>query len=468
MRLNSEALLHFQECLLNQKNLSRYSRFQPRNRSILHATMSNQEASTSDSPIHLDGTTLEGGGQLLRLALSISSLTYIPIHVTNIRGKRGKISSPGSAGGLKPAHLAGIEWLANATAAKAEGMEVKSKELIFRPSTTGSETATNGSQNERAGVWKDVYQDGKIVRRESRIPMATPGAITLVLQAILPYLLFSSSASVSDQNETVPLRITIEGGTNVTNSPSIEYVIHVLLPLLSLKLGIRPISTTLHKRGWSTGRNEVGSVTFEATPSFPGSTVPPLSFQNRGDLSKVHVSILVPGATARSIVRDKVTAQLLAYYPDIEILFPVDEDSRSDKRLYLLLVAEISNGYRLGCDWLFDMKSQGSTMDQKCEKLVSRVVKDLKRELKHEGCVDEYMQDQLVVFQALAAGKTQVDGGKTRETTLHTKTARWVAEQIVGVKFDELGQCEGVGFVVGEDFKKKRMNEEEDAVKSNG
>lgn len=56
-------------------------------------------------PVHLEGTTLEGGGQLLRLALSLSSLTHIPIHVTRIRGNRSK------DGGLKPAHLAGVQWL---------------------------------------------------------------------------------------------------------------------------------------------------------------------------------------------------------------------------------------------------------------------------------------------------------------------------------------------------------------------
>ncbi|KAL2044053.1 hypothetical protein N7G274_003576 [Stereocaulon virgatum] len=425
--------------------------------------MSDQEAYMSDPPLHLDGTTLEGGGQLLRLALSLSSLTHIPIHVTEIRGKRGKISSPGSAGGLKPAHLAGVEWLAKATAARTEGMKVKSRELVFRPSTTRSAIVMDGSQSEGAGVWKDVYQDGKMVRRESRISMATPGAITLILQAILPYVLFCGSATISDQYETVPLHITIEGGTNVTNSPSIEYVDQVLLPMLSLKLGISPVSTTLHKRGWSSGRNQVGSVTFAIEPLYSASTLPTFVFQDRGSLAKVHVSILVPGVSIRNIVRNMVTTKLLAFYPDIDILFPVDEDSRSDKRLYILLVAETSNGYRLGCDWLFDMKSKGSAVEQKCERLVSKVIKDLKRELEHGGCVDEYMQDQLVIYQALVVGRAQVDGGKGKEGTLHTRTARWVAEQILGLNFDEAGQCEGVGLVVGEDYKNVKIIEQETA-----
>ncbi|MCJ1455354.1 hypothetical protein MMC28_005709 [Mycoblastus sanguinarius] len=431
--------------------------------------MSNSDASTAPSPIHLDGTTLEGGGQLLRLALSLSSLTHIPIHVTNIRGKRGSPKSPGQGGGLKPAHLAGVVWLAKATAARTVGMEVKSKDLVFEPSSRhgGSETGEGryGSENdpdpgkggsEHEGVWKDIYEDGKLVRRDSRIPMSTPGSILLVLQAILPYLLFSAASTSNDQHGPVPLRITIEGGTNVSNSPSIEYVSQVLLPLLSRKLGIPTITTETHKRGWSTGRNDVGSVTFDVKPMKPGSMIPAFSFTDRGELTKVHVSILASDAKIRNNIRDHVIAHLLAYEPEIEIMFPVDDNSGNDKRLYLLLVAETSSGYLLGRDWLFDGKARGSSIEEKCEKLASKVVKDLKRELKHGGCVDEYMQDQLVVSQALAAGRGNLDYGKDTVATLHTRTARWVVQEVLGIGFDAKGRCEGLGFFVGENFRERR------------
>lgn len=406
-------------------------------------------------PRHLDGTTLEGGGQLLRLALSLSSLTQIPIHVTDIRGKR-----PGKVTGLKASHLAGAKWLADATAAATEGMEVKSRQLLFGPSRIAAGTSIDGGQKDvvgkKGGVWEDVFDDRKLIRRQSHIPMSSPGSILLVLQAILPYLLFSNCSNVEGQDRIVPLRVTIEGGTNVSSSPSIEYISQVLLPMLSLKLSIPPISTTLHKRGWSTGRMEIGSVTFDIESLPRAFVLPAFSFQDRGELTKVHISILAPEEIARHSIRDKVTAQLLAYSPEIEIFFPVDERSGSEKRLYLLLVAETSNGYRLGRDWLFDEKAKGLSTEQLCEKLVSKVMKDLKKEMKHGGCVDEYMQDQMVVFQALAAGKAEVECGFDREATLHAKTARWVAEQVVGAEFDELGGCQGLGYAVGEDFQKRK------------
>ncbi len=416
------------------------------------------------SLVHLDGTTLEGGGQLLRLALSLSSLTHIPFHVTDIRGKRGPLSSPGTGGGLKNSHLAGAEWLAKATAAETQGMEIGSRELVFIPTRAASGAPIGSSSkehpsddsitNEDPGVWKDVINAGTLICRTSHIPVSTPGSIPLVLQAILPYLLFGLFNSLDKTRSVVPLRITINGGTNVSSSPSIEYVSQVLLPMLSSKLGVPPVTTTVHKRGWSTGGNMIGKVTFDLEPFTHGFVPPAFTFEDRGRLTRIHVSILAPDAKARDVIRNNVIAHLLAFDPEVEILFPVDEGSGSDKRWYLLLVAEMSNGYRLGRDWLYDLKTKGFKLEEICKKLVSRVVKDLKHELKHGGCVDEYMQDQLVVFQALVAGKAAIDTG-TQEASLHTLTARWVAEEMLGVKFDKKGTCDGVRLCVGDNFQER-------------
>ena len=183
--------------------------------------MSGQGSSIPPIPLHLDGTTLEGGGQLLRLALSLSSLTQTPIHVTDIRAKR-----PGRSSGLKASHLAGAKWLARATAATTEGMEVKSSQLVFRPSSIAAAARINQGQGEvvtkredgKEGVWEDIFHDGRLLRRQSHIPMSSPGSILLVLQAILPYLLWSGCSTIEGQKTAVPLRVTIDGGTNVVRT----------------------------------------------------------------------------------------------------------------------------------------------------------------------------------------------------------------------------------------------------------
>ena len=105
---------------------------------------------------------------------------------------------------------------------------------------------------------------------------------------------------------------------------------------------------------------------------------------------------------------------------------------------------ETSNGFRLGRDWLYDEKINTEKPSKTVDKLVTKVFDDLEEELEHGGCVDEFMQDQLVVFQALSKGRSRVLG--RADASLHTQTARWVASKIVGVEFDDSGGCEGIGF----------------------
>jgi RNA 3'-terminal phosphate cyclase (ATP) len=54
--------------------------------------------------------------------------------------------------------------------------------------------------------------------------------------------------------------------------------------------------------------------------------------------------------------------------------------------------------------------------------------------LQDGGCVDEWQQDQLIIFMALAEGSSEMVTGSL---TLHTQTAIWIAEEMIdGVKFE--------------------------------
>ena len=336
-------------------------------------------------PIHLDGTTLEGGGQLFRLALSLSSLTGTPIKITDIRGKRG--SKPGRDGGIKPAHLAGAVWLAGATNAGTTGLELRSRDMVFSPST--AKTASDI-------IWKEVYRSEQVANGVIDIAISTPGSIFLILQSILPFLLFAGSSIVSGSDElSSPLRVKIEGGTNVWHSLSYEYADQVLFPMLCNKLGLGPITMKLNHRGWSLGRPSIGKIELDVTPLPVGAILPTFEYTDRGEITSFRISILGHDPQIRLEIRKMASHKLERLFPDTQIEVLVDGSSDHPSRLYLLIVAESENGYRLGRDWLYDQKVNKQKPMKTIETLVNKVIQDLQQEISHGGCVDEWLQDQL-------------------------------------------------------------------------
>jgi RNA 3'-terminal phosphate cyclase (ATP) len=385
------------------------------------------------SPIHLEGTALEGGGQLLRVATCLSALTSTPVNVTNIRGKRS------GGGGLKAQHLTSVQWLGHASNARMSGVGLKSKQMTFTPRSRG----TNELEWRNGG--------------EVHIKQNTPGSVSLVLQAVLPYMLFANLSSAHAEAEE-RIRVRLTGGTNVSNSPSCDYIEQVLAPMLSL-IGIPQIETQTHSRGWSQGGSRLGRVTYSITPL--DKPLPAFQLCDRGHVTSIRATIIAP-QHAEQRFRDELDGMFelrgpkifASTQPDVEITF---EDSKHEKRYYLLLVATTTTGIKLGRDWLYDHVVKEGKSDTVILNIVKRVSDHLVEELDHGGCVDEYMRDQLVVFQALAVGKSNVYGGKKKEMlvppSLHAQTAHWVAKEVIDVHFENDGSCEGIGFGADEDFR---------------
>lgn len=105
--------------------------------------------------------------------------------------------------------------------------------------------------------------------------------------------------------------------------------------------------------------------------------------------------------------------------------------------------------YTLARDWLYDKKISSSSLERTTEEMINRVTPALASEWRSGAFVDEYMRDQLVIFQALSRGRSEVFAGREkgglREASLHARTAEWVAREVLGVRFGIEGRCEGVG-----------------------
>ncbi|KAI1506082.1 RNA 3'-terminal phosphate cyclase domain-containing protein [Biscogniauxia marginata] len=411
-------------------------------------------------PLQLDGTTGEGGGQLVRLACALAAVTSQPIRISNVRGNRG--GSRG--GGLKAQHVSAIQWLAKATEAEVNGLDVGSRTLEFRPSTPPT-------------ALKE--------RRVEIVAGSSAASTLLIFQAVFPYLLFSG-------NETGdPIEVEIHGGTNVSWSLSYEYFDQVLLPTLQEKFGI-VVERQLKARGWSIGPAGKGCIWIKFRPLRPGIKLEPLSPWDRPvtakdfHLKQIDVSMLVPGAL-RAPLAQALAHDLDELFPNVDINFAVMEESSHDARMYTLLVARSETGLRWGRDYLYDRAWRKKTPEKLSSEISRKVCKDLFEEITLRGVVDEHLQDQLIVFQALAEGRTsfprgagpnapfeEADGGdelgvamenlgleerrirrdKTHEPfgegSMHTTTARWVASELLPTAqwFDKGTICDGAGVFI--------------------
>ncbi|KAI0203239.1 RNA 3'-terminal phosphate cyclase-domain-containing protein [Astrocystis sublimbata] len=406
----------------------------------------------------LDGSTGEGGGQLVRLACALAAVTSSPVRITNVRANRSR------GGGLKSQHVTAIAWLAKATQAEVTGLVVGSQTLDVRPK---SPPTTLENRN-------------IVIKAESRGASAL-----LILQAVFPYLLFAGNEN-SD-----PIELEIHGSTNASFSPSYEYLDQVLLPTLEERFGILA-ERQLKKRAWTIGPLSQGIIWLKFQPVSRGQVLklvkPWNSERQPGDLEieRIDVSILVPNAMLEAM-QNVMVQYIAAEFPEAEVNFVVSEESGHDARMYVLAVAKSRTGLRWGRDFLYDRSAKKKQVETIAKEIAKTVTKKLREQMTiNHAAVDEHLQDQLVVFQALAEGRTTYWSRETetrdkarsdpadtiREViadlenltehnrerkdrthkpfgfgSTHTITARWVASEVLPtVKWYNNGTiCEGAG-----------------------
>ncbi len=155
--------------------------------------------------LKIDGSYGEGGGQILRSAVTLSCITKTPIQIENIRTNR-------RVPGLRPQHLTAIKLLGKICNAQVQGLDVGSKTIKFFPNNLEDYMLT-----------EDI---------------GTAGSISLILQALIP--------AVSILKKSLELSIT--GGTDVPWSPTSNYTKYVLREAYS-RIGI-DFSMEIIKRGY--------------------------------------------------------------------------------------------------------------------------------------------------------------------------------------------------------------------------
>lgn len=298
--------------------------------------------------IEIDGSTGEGGGQVLRSCLTLAAITGRPFRMTRIRGRRPQP-------GLKAQHRKAIEAMAAVCGARVEGAGLGSQMLTFEP--------------------------GPMAPGEFSFAIETAGSTSLVLQTVLPALSLAPAASCLD----------LQGGTHVRWSPCFDYLKIQWLPFLK-RVGFDADLECARAGFYPVGGGLVRAVIRPAGP-LRGVVV-----LERGPLRRVQgiaaVARLDPRIAERQ--KDQAERRLAGRTPALEVEV-VRLPSRSPGT-FLLLRAEFESSS--ACFWALGERGKPA------ERVADEAVDELLELLATRGAVDPYLGDQAVLPLALARGSS--------------------------------------------------------------
>jgi RNA 3'-phosphate cyclase len=349
--------------------------------------------------IKLDGSYLEGGGQIVRTALALSTITQKGFEVDKIRLGRPKP-------GLKMQHMHCIEALQDLCNAKAEGAELGSVYLKYEP--------------------------GKIEAKTLDIDIGTAGSITLLLQSLLIPCFFAEKI----------VNLNIIGGTDTKWSMPVDYLKEVLLPQLKK---YADINLKLEKRGYYPKGG--GKVSLKIKPKYSLETISDakkIDLVEQGNLMQIkgvsHASENLQMAKVAERQADSAKNILNKFKCPIDIATEYPQTFSSGTGIILWAKfankqGEIDyvNPVILGADGLGEKGKRAEIVGQEA-------AQKLAKEIESNAPVDRHLADNLLPFMALNTPSKI----KVSEITNHCKTNMYVIEKFLPVKFkikDNLIEC---------------------------
>jgi RNA 3'-terminal phosphate cyclase (ATP) len=334
--------------------------------------------------LHLDGSFGEGGGQILRTALSLAAVTRMPVRIERIRAGRPKP-------GLRPQHLTAVQALARVCQAEVTRDHLSNQALTFRPRAP------------QAGHY--------LVDVAAKTGSA--GSVSLIAQALLPPLLLAGA----------PSTLILKGGTHVPWSPPVHYLSNVFFPALTL-MGAR-VNFTLERWGWYPKGG--GKVRLKITPASSLSRVEwrtpaaPATFRALSAASKL------PEHVARRQAA-RLSARLGEVMP-VEII----PASGLDPGSFVFVWGPMAGFSALG--------ARGKPAEQVADEVAAAYLafRD------SHAALDPYLADQILPYLALAKGPSAVT---TAAITSHMLTNAWVIEQFFGPIIEIRGNLGQPGEIV--------------------
>lgn len=280
----------------------------------------------------------------------------------------------------------------------------------------------------KASTEVDFFPGSLQLGRRYTADPGTAGATGLLLQVSLPCVLFSQptppdlgsdspNPQVEDSDPWTTLQL--HGGTNATSAPQVDYTTNIFLPFLARHYDIHPKLKVL-KRGYYPRGG--GLITFSVPPLPPGTTLPGITVTERGEITKIYGRSYVAGSLPLHIAtgmsnaaKTRLTSQL-GLNPKMIWIEAIKEDAKdvgnNGSGSGIVLWAETDTGCILGGSGLGSKGTAAASVGRDA-------ADELIKAIKGGGCVDEYLQDQMIIFLALAKGRSVVKTGLP--LTLHTQ-----------------------------------------------
>jgi RNA 3'-terminal phosphate cyclase (ATP) len=322
--------------------------------------------------IVIDGSEGEGGGQVLRTALSLALVTGRPFRIDNIRANR-------SRPGLMRQHVTAVEAACAIGGAECPELRVGASQLSFAP--------------------------GAVQPGEHHFAVGTAGSTTLVLQTVLPPLMLADA----------PSRLVLEGGTHNIHAPPFDFLDRVYLPLVNLmgpKISARLVRPGFYPAGG--GRIEVEIE--------PAPRLDRLDLVERGACRRVAARALIAGLPGEIAMRELDAADKVLGW-GAESLRVVQLPEEVGPGNILILEAEF--------DGLTEIVSGFGRLGVPAEEVARKAARRMAGYLTSPAFAGPYLADQLLLPMALAGGGSFT----TVKPSLHARTAAQVIATFLDVRF---------------------------------
>jgi RNA 3'-terminal phosphate cyclase (ATP) len=336
----------------------------------------------------IDGSLGEGGGQILRTAVSLSAITGKAVQVSNIRAKR---ANPG----LRPQHLTGIKILAELFSAETENLQLGADWIRFRPSSG--------------------FRGG-----QKRFDVGTAGSIPMILLTVIPAVALSGKE----------LEVELVGGTDVRASPTLDYIRYVVLEAYR-SIGIK-FSLDVKKRGYYPKGGGVVSAKIE-----PCSRPEIMELTESRDFEPRIASVCCQ--LPRHVAERQTTSAIIALEKKGFRCrnYTASLETAASPGTSVVVYSSTNFGPYVGGDSIGELGKRAESVGlEAAERFLENALSGVP--------IDPFLSDMLVLPLALAKGKSRY---RVARATKHLETNLQVTSQLVGCTHRIIAQQDGTQIV---------------------